>query len=320
MAGVSIGTVSKALSGKGAVRYETRQRILEAAHNLGYQSNQIAASLLAGKTNTVGVITSDNFGRLTVPVLLAAINSLAEREIALLLCDGRGDPIREQFFVDSLLRRRADGILVTGRGMHPRNPLREDLSIPVVYALGWSLDPRDVSVVPDDADGARMAAKHLLSTGRERLAFISGPLVDSKIRLQGTIDVLTERGLRLVHEPLFGEWSEQWGRQALKHLLGSGSPFDAIVCGSDQVARGVLEALREAGIRVPEDVGVIGFDNWDVMVQASRPRLSTVDLSLSEVGRTAAQALVEAIEEGHVQPGIRKVDCHVIPRESTAVS
>jgi LacI family transcriptional regulator len=320
-AGVSVSTVSKALSGKGAVRHETRERILKAVRELNFQSNQVAASLFAGRTNTVGVITSDQFGRLTVPVLLGAVEALAEREIALVLCDGRGDPIREQYFVDAFLRRRVDGILVTGAGEFGRDSLRGDLPVPVVYAMAWSRDAADTSVVPDDAEGARVAAQHLLSTGRRRLVFVSGPRRDdaSAVRFAAVRDVVAEHGLELVYEPLFGDWSERWGRHAVGQVLRSEVEFDGVVCASDQIARGVTEALREADIDVPRQVGVIGFDNWDVMVEASRPPLSTVDMSLHEVGATAARALMRAMDTGERIPGIERVDCQLVPRESTAV-
>jgi LacI family transcriptional regulator len=321
-AGVSVGTVSKALSGKGAVRYETRQRILEAARDLKFQSNQVAASLFTGKTNTIGVVTSDQFGRLTVPVMLGAIETLAEREIAMLLCDGRGDPIREQHFVDSFLRRRVDGILVTGSGIFPRETLRTDLPVPVVYALSWSTSPADTSVVPDDREGAAEATRHLLATGRSKLAFVSGPGRDdaTKVRLAATKAVLAEHGSDIVHQPLVGEWSERWGRQAVIQLLRSGVEFDGVVCGNDQIARGAVEALRENGVQVPHDVGVVGFDNWDVMVEASRPPLTTVDMNLHDVGQRAARLLIDAIDSRSLEPGITRIDCGLVPRESTALS
>ena len=321
-AGVSISTVSKALSGKGPVRHETRERILAAARELNFQTNHVAASLFTGKTNTIGVITSDRFGRLTVPVLLGAIETLAEHEIALVLCDGRGDPIREQYFVDSFLRRRVDGILVTGAGGFSRERLRDEVPVPVVYAMAWSRDERDTSVVPDDGEGARIATRHLLSTGRDRLVFISGPQRDdaSRVRFDATVAVLGERGLELVHEPLFGDWTERWGRQAIKQVLLSGAEFTGVVCASDQIARGVTEALRDAEVDVPGRVGVIGFDNWDVMVEASRPPLSTIDMNLHEVGSTAAEALLAAISTGALEPGIRRIDCRLVPRESTSVA
>jgi LacI family transcriptional regulator len=319
-AGVSVGTVSKALSGRGAVRHETRQRILTVARELNYQSNQLAASLHSGRSDTIGVIMSDRFGRLTVPVLLGAIEVLAEQEVALLLFDGRRDSIREQHFVDSLLRRQVDGILVAGAGLFPRETLRPELPVPVVYALSWSTDEQDISVVSDDGEGSVLAARHLVATGRRRLVFVSGPAPDaaSRVRLASTEQVLAENGATLVHEPLFGHWTERWGRQAALQLLKSGVEFDGVVCGSDQIGRGVLEALRENDVRVPQQVGVTGFDNWDVMVEASRPPLTTVDMSLHDVGRQAAHALLEAIE-GRAEPGIRRVDCQLIPRDSTAL-
>ena len=223
--------------------------------------------------------------------------------------------------MESFLRRRVDGILVTGAGEFGRDGLRHDLPVPVVYAMSWSRDERDTSVVPDDVEGARMAPRHLLSTGRDKLVFVSGPQRDdaSRARLAATREVLAERDLDLVQDPLFGEWSERWGRQAIKQVILSGVEFDGVVCASDQVARGVTEALREARIDVPGSVGVIGFDNWDVMVEASRPPLSTIDMSLHEVGAAAATALLEAIETGKREPGIHRIDCQLIPRESTAV-
>ena len=320
-AGVSISTVSKALSGRGAVRHETRQRILQAANELNYQSNQLAASLYSGRTDTVGVIMSDRFGRLTVPVLLGAIEALAEHEIALVLFDGRGDSIREQHYIDALLRRQVDGILMAGAGLKPRESVRDSLPVPVVYALAWSDDDEDSSVTSDDAAGARDIARHLLATGRRKLAFVSGPRQDaaSHVRLASTESVLAEQGFGLAHEPLYGEWSERWGRQAANQLLHSHVDIDAVVCGSDQIARGVLEALRENEVDVPKQVAVTGFDNWDVMVEASRPPLTTVDMSLHEVGRQAAEKLVQAMN-GRAEPGVQRVDCQLIPRESTALA
>jgi LacI family transcriptional regulator len=281
----------------------------------------VAASLLEGRTGTIGVITSDQFGRLTSPVLLGATEVLAQRDLALLLCDGRGDRIREQHFVNSFLRRRVDGILVTGSGIFSRDSIGADLPVPVVYALSWSTDSGDTSVVPDDAEGARGAAEHMLATGRTRLAFISGLWDDAtRIRLASTREVLAAHDLELAHAPLIGQWSEGWGRQAALQMVRSGTGVDGIICGNDQIARGVTESLRDSGVRVPQDVGVIGFDNWDVMVEASRPPLSSVDMSLNEVGRVAAARLLEATSSGTVTPGIERINCHVVPRESTSTA
>ncbi len=315
-----MSTVSKALSGNGAVSRETRDRVLAAAKQLGFTARTTTTSRNARLTQTIGVITSDNVGRLTVPVLLGATETLAMNGFALLLLDGRGDPIREQQFISSLLRRNVDGILMTGAGEFSREPVRTDVPVPIVYAMAWSKDPADSSVVPDDAEGARMAARHLLATSRERIVFVSGPERDdaSRSRSAAVEEALDEHGLSLASPPVFGEWSERWGRQAAAQFVKSGVDFDGVICGNDQIARGVTEALRDQRIDVPGRVGVIGFDNWDVMVEASRPRLSTIDMSLREVGNIAAGLLLKGIEEQHLEPGIRRVDCQLIIRESTA--
>jgi LacI family transcriptional regulator len=119
-----------------------------------------------------------------------------------------------------------------------------------------------------------------------------------------------------VPEALFGEWSERWGRVAVDLVLARDADVDAISCGSDQIARGVCDRLRELGRRVPEDVAVTGFDDWDVMALACRPPLTTVDLQLQELGRRAAQLLLAAVG-GEPSPGEVRVPARLVVREST---
>src|SRR5438067_12735334 len=120
LAGVSPGTVSKALNGRGALSLGTIQRIQQAADQLGYQPNALARGLLAGRTFTVGLITTDSFGRFSIPVMLGAENALGAGQISVFMCDTRDDPVRERQYVDMLLRRQVDGLIVTGRRIEPR--------------------------------------------------------------------------------------------------------------------------------------------------------------------------------------------------------
>ena len=133
------------------------------------------------------------------------------------------------------------------------------------------------------------------------------------------LDALHQAGLEPVpHSAVWGEWSEAWGRQAASILVRSGAPLDAVFCGSDQIARGVVEQLQILGRRVPEDVSVVGFDNWDVMALASRPQLTTVDPQLGDLGRMAAESILAALA-GQKQSGIISHECRLVVRESTAV-
>jgi LacI family transcriptional regulator len=319
LAGVSTGTVSKALNGRGTLRAETRRRVLAAAEQLGFQPNRAAVTLNSGRTYTVGMITTDTIGRFSIPLLMGVEDALGAGEMSVFLCDARDDRIREQYYLRTLLGRRVDGIIVTGRRSHARPPIGAGLPIPVVYAFTSSTDPEDMSVVPDEAGGARKAVEHLLAIGRRRIAHVTGPEHhhSAVVRAAATIDRLAEAGLGLVGTPMFGEWSEAWGRHATKILLGT-AEFDAMFCGSDQIARGVADALRAAGRRVPDDVALVGFDNWDVMALACQPPLTSVDMELEKLGRTAAELLLAAVN-GETTPRRHIHSCRLVVRDSTVV-
>jgi LacI family transcriptional regulator len=321
LASVSVGTASKALNGRGSLRPETRQRVRDAAERLGFQPNVVARSLNAGRTYTVGMITTDTIGRFSIPVMIGAEDALGAGQMSIFLCDGRGDPIREQYYLQTLLGRRVDGIIVTGRRSEARAPIGADLPVPVVYAFISSTDPRDCSVVVDEAGGAGKAVEHLLAIGRRRLVHITGPEHhhSARVRADAATASLARAGHEMVAPAMFGEWSEAWGRLAVGMLLANTAGFDAVSCGSDQIARGVADALRAAGRRVPDDVALVGFDNWDVMALASQPPLTTLDMNLEGLGRAAADLLLAAIN-GSPAPGRHLRPCRLIARESTAVS
>src|SRR5690242_14686795 len=166
LAGVSVGTASKALNGRGSLRADTVARVRLAAEQLDFQPNPAARSLHAGRTFTVGMITTDTIGRFSIPLLIGAEDTLGAGEMSVLLCDARDDPIREQHHLRVLLGRRVDGIIVTGRRAGRRQPVGATPGVPVVYAFLASSGPDDCSVVPDEEGGARLAVEHLVTVGR----------------------------------------------------------------------------------------------------------------------------------------------------------
>ncbi|WP_433291341.1 LacI family DNA-binding transcriptional regulator [Actinoplanes sp. CA-030573] len=318
LAGVSVGTASKALNGRGSLRADTVARVRQAAEQLDFRPNPAARSLHAGRTYTVGMITTDTIGRFSIPLLIGAEDTLGAGEMSVLLCDARDDPIREQHHLRTLLGRRVDGIIVTGRRAGTRPPLADTGGVPVVYAFLASSSPTDCSVVPDEPGGARLAADHLLTVGRRRIAVITGPEHhhSARVRADAVAERLSTSDATLVVPPLHGEWSEAWGRQAAGLLLARSPEVDALICGSDQIARGAADALREAGRRVPQDVALTGFDNWDVIALASRPPLTSIDMDLEGLGRTAAELLLKAIE-GNPCPGVHPHPAKLVIRDST---
>lgn len=321
-AGVSVATASKALNGRSDVRHETRDRVVEIARRLGFTPNAAARSLLGGRTRTVGLITSDLEGRFSIPVMMGAEDAFGAGQMSVFLCDARGDSIREQHHIDALLSRRVDGIIVVGANTNPRPPLARNLQVPVVYAYAPSENPEDTSVISDNIQAGRLAVDHLAGIGRRRIGHISGDqsYAAAADRAQGVQESLRAHDLGLAGgSVLFGAWNERWGRGAVRNLLDREPDVDAIVCGSDQVARGVLEGLSELGRRVPEDIAIVGFDNWEIIATNTRPPLTTVDLQLEELGRAAAERLFEAIE-GTTARGTTALPCRLVVRESSVPS
>lgn len=320
LAGVSVSTASKALNGRNHVHSQTRERVFEAAAQLQFSPNSLARGLLAGRSGTVGLLTTDLSGRFSLPILMGAEDAFGAGQVSVFLCDARGDAIRERHHVQALVSRRVDGLIVVGSSTDPRPKLADRVDVPVVYAYAPSEDPEDQSIVPDNVGAGRMAIEHLVACGRTRIAHISGDRHYSAARDRdvGAMEALTEAGLDPVGEVAYGSWTESWGRAAAGMLIDRHPEVDAVVCGNDQVARGVLDTLRERGRAVPEDVAVLGFDNWEVLTTGSRPQLTSVDPNLEELGRTAARALFDAIDDEHDR-GVRTLPCRLVIRESTVM-
>jgi len=320
LAGVSIGTASKALNANGRMREETRENIRRVALEIGYRPNDLAQSLHRTKSRTVGIITNDSFGRFSFPIVEALENALADQGIAIFMCNATDDPARERQHLDQLLGKRIDGLVVTARRADKRAPIGPlPDGLPVVYVYSQTDASEAVSLLPDDEGGARLATRHLMEIGCKRIAHVTGPERFEAVRLRhrGYLQALREAGRSDDGLYLSGSWSEAWGREAVAQLFdGMGRTPDGIFCGNDQIGRGVADALRERGTRVPEDVAIVGFDNWEVMTEASRPPLSSIDMNLQELGREAGRLLIGMIA-GEKARGIRHLPCTLIVRDSS---
>lgn len=318
-ASVSIGTASKALNGRGQLRPETRQRVRLAAEQLGFRSNDLVHSLLRGRTFTVGLLSTDTYGRFSIPVLEGIEDALGAARISVFMCNARDDPARERRHIESLLAKKVDGIIVTGRRIDPRPPIDIGAArIPILYAFTRITEPGALCLLPDDAHGARLAAEHLVRAGRRRIAHITGPQSFEAVRLRaGALrDTLAEHDLDLpARRVLSGPWDENAAYDATTVLLDRDPTVDGIFCGSDLLARGVADALRERGRRVPDDVALVGFDNWEIIAAKTRPPLTTVDMELHELGRLAGTRLLEMIE-GQRGEGTVRTPCRLVVRAS----
>src|SRR5690606_40778957 len=217
LAGVSIATASKALNGREQVREETRQKVILAAEQLSFRPNVLARQLQQGRSGAVGLVPHDLEGRFSIPILLGAEDEAGTGEVSVLLCDARGDKLRERYHVQALLGRRVDGLIVVGARPDVRSSLGR-LPVPVVYAYAPSDDPEDMSEICDNVEAGRLVAEHLLARGRRRIAIVSGDesYGAARERVQGATEALAAAGLEPVGgRAVYGSWDEAWGRTAV---------------------------------------------------------------------------------------------------------
>lgn len=319
LAKVSVSTASKALNGRSDVSERTRSRVVEAAGELNFVPNTLAKSLLTGRTGTVGLITHDFEGRFSIPLLMGAEDAFGLNRVSVLLCDARGDAIRERYHLGVLMQRRVDGLIIVGARPDMRPSLGRDIPVPVVYAYAPSDDPQDCSIVSDNVGAGRLGVDHLLSVGRRHVAILGGDITygASQERSRGAIARLAEEGLApLGGSPMFGAWSEDWGRAAMRTVLARHPEVDGVLCGNDQIARGALDTLRDEGRSVPEQVSVVGHDNWAILAAGARPPLTSIDMDLEDIGRRAAERLAEAME-GRPSHGIELLAPRLVVRNSS---
>ncbi len=305
-AGVSLTTASKAINGKNRVSEETRARVIAAAKELSFTPSPIARGLTTGRTSTVGFIIADSMThRFALPVMLGAEAALGAINLSMITHDARGDQARSLELARMLAARKVDGILVVGDNNAVTASVTRQVDVPVVYVYGESDDPGDVVHMPDDQMGIGLMVDHLVTTGRRRIVHLTGPRHATAVaqRVSGISARLRHHQLPLAGPVEYGQWSQRWARAATTAMLARLPGIDAVLCGSDQIASGVLVALDELGPRVPDDIAVTGFDNWRVFAQETEPQLTTVDMKLEALGAAAARELFAIIDGAPIGGG-----------------
>lgn len=323
-AGVSPATVSRVLNGNHRVSPELRQRVLEAARALNYAPNYSARSLSSQRTATLGLLLPDIANPFFAEIARGVEDAAAEAGYTLLIGSTDGDPLREQHYVASLQAGRVDGILFAGANLGA--PLLEGWLVRgvAVGLVDRLVDEDDVpvdAVLTDNVEGGALAVRHLLNLGHTRLAVVTGPqrVRTARDRLVGAHQAAAERGVSLDPDLIIeGNFKESGGYQAARILFSRPNPPTAIFAQNDMMALGVLRYLEEAGIRVPDEVALIGFD--DIAFAAlSRPALTTIAQPKYEMGRLAAQLLVERLADSQQAPRRLVLQPRLVLRQTTVV-
>ncbi|GHH95146.1 LacI family DNA-binding transcriptional regulator [Streptomyces capillispiralis] len=302
-AGVSRATVSRVVNGSDGVREPLAERVRRAVDELGYVPNQAARSLVTKRHDAVAVIVAEPETRVFAdPFFARQLRGISkeltahDNQLVLLLTEDRDDHARVGRY---LAGGHVDGALVFS--LHIDDPLPELIQragLPTVFGgrPDWNGGPDGVVYVDsDNRGGARDAVRHLLGLGRSRVAHITGALDQTSAvdRLDGFRDVMADADPRLVVE---GDFTAACGEWAMRELLDRCPGLDAVFAANDITAAGALRVLRERGLRVPDDVAVVGFDDMLPIAEQTEPPLTTVRQDIEEMGRLMARLLLRDLD------------------------
>lgn len=298
---ISPSTVSRALKDHPDISPETKKLVNDLAQKLNYEPNSIALSLRSQKTNTIGVIVPE-IVHFFFSTVISGIEEVAyDAGYTVMFCQSNESYEKEVRDTKALLAHRVDGILAsfskeTTNFDHFKEVERKNIPIVFFDRIIKAMDASNVIVA--DYDGARKATKHLIEQGCTRIAHLAGPklLNISKLRLDGYLDTLKEHNIAVEEgyiQDCGGGYKEE-GFKCAQNLLQLSKRPDAIFANNDMAALGAMQAIKEAGLKIPEDIAVIGFSNWHFS-EVMEPKLSTVAQPGREMGRAATRLLIEEL-------------------------
>lgn len=322
-AGVGIGTVSRVVNNSPRVKPTTRERVQAAIDKLQYKPDPIARSMISKRMNSLGVIVPFFTRPFFMEVLrgVEAVSARLGRE--LVLYNVETDAQRDRYFLELHMRRKVDGVLIVSLPLDDSVSCRLGNSgLPVVLIDAYS--PMFTSLVVNNVEGAYQAVKCLIDKGHRCIGFINGEIEgnfkfnQANDRLIGLHRAFGEAGL--LFEPelvLISEWNRMGGKQAALQLLSRQKRPTAIFAASDLQAIGVLEAAKELGIAVPEQLSVMGFDDIEVSELLG---LSTVQQPIQEMGEVGAAKLLELIDNSTQAPELIRFDTKLVERDTTGMA
>jgi LacI family transcriptional regulator len=302
-AGVSIGTVSNVLNRPELVATSTRQRVLDAIAELGYVRNDSARQLRAGQSRQIALVVLDVTNPFFTDVVRGAEAAAEEHGVMVVVCNSGEDAGREQRHLELLEEQRVRGVLITPVDESPgsRLELLIQRGTPVVLVDRGSGRHSRCSVAVDDLLGGRLAGAHLVEQGHQRIAFVGGPPTIAQVhdRHAGIAGAVRDAGghaeLSVVPTPNLTVASGRAAATRIASLSADERPT-AVFCANDLLALGVLQEMTQRGIRVPQDVAIVGYDDIEFAAAAAVP-LSSVRQPREQLGRTAAALLLEEIED-----------------------
>lgn len=315
VAGVSVATVSRVLNNNGYVNGDTRKKVEAAIKKLNYKPNAVARSLFKKESKMIGLIVPDITNPF-FPQLARAVEDVTNHlGYTLVLCNSDEDIIKEQKYIEVLNQKYVDGFIVVTSTLKSEHI--KDLKVPIV-ALDRPIDSDTPTVSVNNYEGARTATKYLRDTGCQKIAHVRGPhdVINADDRCRGYIDEVQD--LEWFHSELIvnGSFNINKTKEITKELLIKYPDIDGIFAGNDIMAVGVIKAAEELGIRIPEQLSIIGFDGI-TLCETTSPELTTMAQPIYKIGSTAVQILIDLIENRPLKQKNYTFSVDLIERQST---
>lgn len=319
-AGVSIATVSRVLNDIDVVNEETKQKVLDAIKKLGYRPNIVARSLKTQRTKTIGILVPDISSKIYPEIVRGAEDVANIYDYNVILCNSDYDGEKEKEYLRVLKEKMVDGLLYMSVSLEKETiDIVNELDLKTVLVETKDDEGSFPSVSIDNVKAVYDATKYVIGRGAKDVAFIGSKQEQVNAfskRYLGYEKAILDSKLDL-HKELayFDGFGVKTGIEGVNKLLESGKKFDAIVCSSDEIAMGAINALRENGKKVPEDVSVIGFSNIST-TEVFYPKITTVSEPLYDMGSIAMRMLIKLVNNRKLEQGHYVLDHKLVERDS----
>jgi DNA-binding LacI/PurR family transcriptional regulator len=319
-AGVSTATVSYVINKSRFVSEERTRRVLEAIEELSFTPSKVAQSLRSGRTTTIGLVMDDITNRFASQFTRGLENTASEQAYSIIISDLQERPENEARSIAMLVDQRVDGIIYAGYGKQ-ESQLKElfEGGLPVVVVDKPPVGDRLPSVLIDNRASMIKALRHLKSLGHRDILFVNGLEVNRNavLRAEAFAEFMRNHHLPCHGDCIsYGDFTLEHGYQTTVRILEEHRKFTALMCGDDLVAFGAMAALKSRGVRVPEDVAVVGFDD-DPMAAIFDPSLTTIHYPMYEMGRQSFELFLRLSRRRRKQPERVLLDTELVVRRST---
>lgn len=325
-AGVSTSTVSRVVNQSVRVDPATEERVQEAIEALGYRPNLLARSFRRKITHTIGLVVPDNSNPFFAEMARVIEDAGFAEGYSVILCNSDLSEVKQDAYIDVLLAKRVDGIIMTSTGLIPGERANHDIERIQQAGVPCVVIDRDLGDAPvdqllvDNHEGGYLAGRYLIEHGHRKLACVVGPsdLTPSAGRIAGFHRALDEAEIDILPEAIVrGNGRLDGGARAIARLLDRGADFTAVFAFNDEMAIGVIGALQRAGKRVPHDISVIGFDDIPY-ADAIYPAVTTIAQPIVEMGGIGVRMLLDRLQQPGAAPRRVQLSPRLVKRESVA--